>query len=90
MDPRTDGVTMTTTSGWRSPQFQQRLLDNAVTTYGGQGADQWLIDNGSPFGLCRICANELWHFELAIDAAGTSVWPHDGTGLGCNAFDHRT
>jgi zinc D-Ala-D-Ala carboxypeptidase len=80
--------------GWRSPEFQQRLLDNAIQTYGsyavarqyvqtpeaskhvtgqavdvgGQGADQWLIANGSRFGLCRIYANELWHFELATDA----------------------
>jgi zinc D-Ala-D-Ala carboxypeptidase len=92
-----DGVTMTITSGWRSPEFQQRLLDNAVQTYGslaaarqyvqtpamskhvtgeavdvgGAGADEWLIANGSRFGLCRIYANELWHFELATDAAGS-------------------
>lgn len=91
-----DGVTMTITSGWRSPEFQQRLLDDAVATYGslaaarqyvqtpagskhvtgqavdvgGVGADQWLIANGARFGLCRIYANELWHFELATDAAG--------------------
>jgi hypothetical protein len=91
-----DGVTMTITSGWRSPQFQQRLLDDAVQTYGsfaaarqyvetpqaskhvigqavdvgGTGADQWLIAHGSRFGLCRIYANELWHFELAADAMG--------------------
>jgi D-alanyl-D-alanine carboxypeptidase len=90
-----DGITMTITSGWRSAEFQQRLLDNAVRTYGsyaaarqyvqtpamskhvigeavdvsGVGADQWLIANGSRFGLCRIYANELWHFELATDAA---------------------
>jgi LAS superfamily LD-carboxypeptidase LdcB len=92
-----DGVTLTITSGWRSPQFQQRLLDGAVQTYGsvaaarqyvqtpemskhvigqavdvgGVGADQWLIANGSRFGLCRIYANELWHFELATDAMGS-------------------
>lgn len=91
-----DGITMTITSGWRSPEFQERLLDNAVVTYGslaaarqyvqtpggskhvigkavdvgGVGADQWLIANGARFGLCRIYANELWHFELATDAAG--------------------
>ena len=91
-----DGITMTITSGWRSPEFQQRLLDNAVAQYGslaaareyvqtpeaskhvigeavdvgGVGADQWLIANGARFGLCRIYANELWHFELATDAAG--------------------
>ena len=91
-----DGVTMTVTSGWRSPEFQQQLLDDAVVTYGslpaarqyvqtpqlsrhvtgeavdigGFGADDWLIANGARFGLCRIYANELWHFELAADAAG--------------------
>jgi D-alanyl-D-alanine carboxypeptidase len=91
-----NGITMTITSGWRSPEFQQRLLDQAIQTYGsyaaarqyvqtpeaskhvageaidvgGQGADHWLIANGSGFGLCRIYANELWHFELATDAEG--------------------
>jgi D-alanyl-D-alanine carboxypeptidase len=29
-----EGITMTITSGWRSPEFQQRLLDDAVRTYG--------------------------------------------------------
>jgi D-alanyl-D-alanine carboxypeptidase len=91
-----DGVTITITSGWRSPEFQQQLLDDAVATYGsmaaarqyvqtpersqhvlghavdmgGIAADQWLIANGARFGLCQIYANELWHFELATDAAG--------------------
>jgi LAS superfamily LD-carboxypeptidase LdcB len=91
-----EGIKMTITSGWRSPEFQQQLLDDAVQTYGsmaaarqyvqtpeqskhvigqavdvgGTGADQWLIANGSRFGLCRIYANELWHFELATDAQG--------------------
>lgn len=91
-----DGVTMTVNSGWRSPQFQQRLLDNAVVTYGSyaaarqyvqtpeasrhvtgdavdigpDAADQWLIAHGAQFGLCRIYANELWHFELATDPGG--------------------
>ena len=91
-----DGVAMTITSGWRSPEFQQQLLDDAIATYGslaaarqyvqtpehshhvlgqavdmgGAGADQWLIANGARFGLCQIYANELWHFELATDAAG--------------------
>lgn len=91
-----DGITMTITSGWRSPEFQQQLLDDAVAAYGsvaaarqyvqtpqasrhvtgqavdigGYGADDWLIAHGARFGLCRIYANELWHFELAADAAG--------------------
>lgn len=92
-----DGVTMTVTSGWRSPEFQERLLDDAIATYGslaaarqyvqtpggskhvlgqavdvgGTGADQWLIAHGARYGLCQIYANEVWHFELATDAAGT-------------------
>jgi LAS superfamily LD-carboxypeptidase LdcB len=33
-----EGITMTITSGWRSPDFQQRLLDNAVQTYGSLAA----------------------------------------------------
>jgi zinc D-Ala-D-Ala carboxypeptidase len=91
-----NGISMTITSGWRSPEFQQRLLDSAVAQYGslaaareyvqtpeaskhvvgeavdvgGVGADQWLMANGARFGLCRIYANEVWHFELATDAAG--------------------
>lgn len=33
-----DGITMTITSGWRSPAFQQQLLDDAVASYGSLGA----------------------------------------------------
>ena len=91
-----DGVDVKLTSGWRSPGFQRRLFDQAVTTYGNADlaaqfvaspeksmhvvgkavdvgpvvADQWMIANGSRFGLCQIYANEIWHFELAVDAAG--------------------
>lgn len=33
-----EGITMTVTSGWRSPDFQQSLLDDAVQTYGSLAA----------------------------------------------------
>jgi D-alanyl-D-alanine carboxypeptidase len=33
-------------------------------------ADRWLIANGAQFGLCQIYANEIWHFELAVDDQG--------------------
>lgn len=33
-------------------------------------ADKWLIANGRQFGLCQIYANEIWHFELAVDDQG--------------------
>ena len=91
-----EGVDVMLTSGWRSTGFQERLFDEAVTTYGsvdvaGQfvaspeasmhvvgkavdvgpvDADEWMIRNGPRFGLCQIYANEIWHFELAMDAAG--------------------
>lgn len=98
-----DGVTMTIASGWRSPEFQQQLLDEAVLSYGSLGAarqfvqtpehshhvtgtavdigppaaDDWLIANGSRFGLCRTYANEIWHFELATVPGGVCppLWP---------------
>jgi D-alanyl-D-alanine carboxypeptidase len=91
-----DGVDVKLTSGWRSKGFQQRLLDEAVVTYGSvaaasqfvaspeasmhvlgkavdvgpPNADAWMIGNGNRFGLCQIYANEIWHFELAVDANG--------------------
>ena len=39
-----DGVTMTITSGWRSPEFQQRLLDDAVQTYGSFAAARQYVE----------------------------------------------
>lgn len=33
-----DGIAVTVTSGWRSPEFQQQLLDDAVVTYGSYPA----------------------------------------------------
>jgi LAS superfamily LD-carboxypeptidase LdcB len=33
-----EGITMTITSGWRSPEFQQQLLDEAIRTYGSYNA----------------------------------------------------
>lgn len=33
-----EGVTVTVTSGWRSPEFQQQLLDDAIVTYGTYAA----------------------------------------------------
>ena len=53
----------------QTPQRSHHVLGQAVDI-GGPAADHWLIANGARFGLCRIYANELWHFELATDAAG--------------------
>jgi hypothetical protein len=37
---------------------------------GPVAADEWMIHHGPRFGLCQIYANEIWHFELAVDAQG--------------------
>ncbi len=53
-----------------SPQVSKHVIGKAVDV-GPAGADEWLIHNGSAFGLCQIYANEIWHFELATDYGGT-------------------
>jgi zinc D-Ala-D-Ala carboxypeptidase len=42
-DAEADGVGLTVTSGWRSPEYQQRLLQDAVVEYGSQEeAARWV------------------------------------------------
>ena len=53
-----------------SPEKSMHVFGKAVDV-GPVVADQWMIANGSRFGLCQIYANEIWHFELAVDATGT-------------------
>ncbi|GAC1404871.1 MAG: hypothetical protein NVSMB60_23680 [Mycobacterium sp.] len=50
-----------------SPDESKHVVGQAVDV-APLGADKWLIRNGAQFGLCQIYANELWHFELAVDA----------------------
>jgi D-alanyl-D-alanine dipeptidase len=52
-----------------SPEVSKHVAGQAVDVAPVQ-ADKWLIDNGAQFGLCQIYANELWHFELAVDPHG--------------------
>jgi hypothetical protein len=52
-----------------TPDASRHVLGKAVDV-GPVDADNWLIRNGSRFGLCQIYANEIWHFELAADAHG--------------------
>lgn len=91
------GIELRITSGWRSADLQQRMLDHAVVSYGSvdaarrwvalptvsrhvtggavdigpPAAAQWLANHGARFGLCRVYANEMWHFELTGDGFGT-------------------
>jgi zinc D-Ala-D-Ala carboxypeptidase len=52
-----------------SPERSMHVVGKAVDI-GATDADEWLIRNGSRFGLCQIYANEIWHFELATDKDG--------------------
>lgn len=52
-----------------SPDVSMHVVGRAVDI-GPTNADDWLIRNGARFGLCQIYANEIWHFELAVDAHG--------------------
>lgn len=90
-----DGVELHVTSGRRSAALQQRLVDEAVDTYGsereahrwvlppersahvqGRAVDlgpaagaRWVEKHSVELGLCRVYANETWHFELLPDGA---------------------
>jgi D-alanyl-D-alanine carboxypeptidase len=52
-----------------SPDVSKHVVGQAVDV-APVDADYWLIRNGAQFGLCQIYANELWHFELAVDQQG--------------------
>ena len=52
-----------------SPEASKHVVGEAVDV-GPVDADKWLIRNGPRFGLCQIYANEIWHFELAVDENG--------------------
>ncbi|WP_036528372.1 M15 family metallopeptidase [Nocardia sp. CNY236] len=45
------------------PEKSAHVAGGAIDVGPLQGA-QWLEANGSRWGLCRIFANEYWHFEL--------------------------
>jgi len=52
-----------------SPDVSKHVVGQAVDV-APVDADKWLIRNGAQFGLCQIYANEIWHFELAVDQQG--------------------
>jgi D-alanyl-D-alanine carboxypeptidase len=100
-DAAADGVEFFVDSGWRSPEYQERLLHEAVSKYGSEeeaarwvatpdksahvsgdavdighhDATAWLSEHGAEYGLCRIYANEPWHYELRPDASAQGCPP---------------
>lgn len=55
---------------WVQTPEHSHHVTGAAVDIGGTAAQQWLQNNGGQFGLCRIYANEPWHFELAADGYG--------------------
>lgn len=43
--------------------------EGAAVDIGPREAADWLAEHGADHGLCRVYANEPWHFELDPDAA---------------------
>ena len=94
-DAADDGVEFVVDSGWRTPEYQEQLLHEAVSKYGSEeeaarwvatpnrsahvsgdavdigpsAATAWLFEHGAQYGLCRIYANESWHYELRPEAS---------------------
>ncbi len=66
---RTSGSVETAKQYVASPDISRHVVGRAVDV-GPADADEWLISNGSQFGLCQVFANEIWHFELAADQDG--------------------
>ena len=66
---RTYGSVETAQQFVASPDTSRHVVGQAVDV-GPAEADNWLIRNGSRFGLCQIYANEIWHFELAAGQDG--------------------
>jgi D-alanyl-D-alanine carboxypeptidase len=51
------------------PEVSVHVGGDAIDVGPTAGA-AWLTENGAAYGLCRIYANEPWHFELRPSAAG--------------------
>jgi zinc D-Ala-D-Ala carboxypeptidase len=100
-DAAAGGVEFFVDSGWRSAEYQARLLHEAVSKYGSEeeaarwvatpdtsahvsgdavdighhDATAWLSEHGAEYGLCRIYANEPWHYELRPEASAQGCPP---------------
>jgi D-alanyl-D-alanine carboxypeptidase len=53
-----------------TPEKSTHVTGHAVDL-GPTDADGWLAQHGNAYGLCRIYANEMWHFERVVAPGGT-------------------
>ena len=59
------------------PSKSKHVTGDAVDI-GPTDAADWLIRNGSEYGLCQIFANEMWHFELVPSGRCPDLLPDAG------------
>lgn len=59
-----------------TPEKSAHVTGKAIDI-GPTDAADWLIRNGSDYGLCQTYANEMWHFELSTTPGGECPRPHD-------------
>lgn len=57
-----------------TPEKSTHVTGDAVDV-GYTEADYWLIQYGYEYGLCQTYANEIWHFELAVEPGETCPAP---------------
>lgn len=57
-----------------TPEESRHVSGNAVDI-GPTDANSWLNRHGADYGLCQTYANEMWHFELAVEPGGKCPAP---------------
>lgn len=62
-----DGITMGLTSGWRSPEFQQQLFDDAVVQYGS-------VDIASQYVASPLVSKHVVGKAVDVGPAGADDW----------------
>ncbi len=62
-----DGISLTITSGWRSPEFQQQLLDDAVATYGSVAAARQYVQTPQR-------SRHVQGLAVDVGGAGAAQW----------------
>jgi LAS superfamily LD-carboxypeptidase LdcB len=60
---------------WVATPRTSAHVSGAAVDLGPACATAWLSAHGAAYGLCRIYANEPWHFELRPQAAGHGCPP---------------
>ena len=54
---------------WVLPADRSAHVAGTAVDVGDTEAALWLGEHGQEFGLCRVYANEIWHFEVMPDGA---------------------